>query len=127
MIKDFDGWNENKKRVDAGTARFYTVREVWWCNFGVNIGTEQDGKGKNYLRPCVIVRSFGKDACLVVPLTTSKREHALRVDIGVVQAESAKANISQMRVIDTRRLAEKVGFLNKEVFAALKNRIRGLL
>lgn len=126
MQKDFDGWNEVKKRVEVENPRLYTVREIWWCNFGVNVETEQDGKGKNYLRPGVILRSFGSNACLVLPLTTSKREHSLRVTIGIVQEEEAKANLSQMRVIDTRRLAEKIGFLDKKIFDELKKRARNL-
>ena len=126
MQKDFDGWNEKKKRVNEERPRFYTVREVWWCNLGVNVGTEQDGKGELFLRPCVIVRAFGKDACMVVPLTTSTREHPLRIDIGIVQGEAAKANISQMRIVDTRRLAEKVGFLDQEMFNIMRNRIKTL-
>ena len=126
MTKDFDGWNEAKKRTDIGAVRFYTVREIWWCRLGVNIGTEQDGKGKKYVRPCVIIYSFGKDACLVIPLTTSTRTHPLRIDIGTVYGEPAKANISQMRVIDTRRLLKKIEFLDKTPFAELKKHIRGL-
>ena len=55
----------------------------------------------------MILRGFGPDACLVVPLTTSPREHALRLSVGVVDGKPAKANISQMRVVDTRRLEEK--------------------
>jgi len=36
----------------------------------------------------------------------------------------ARANISQIRVVDTRRLAEKVGFLDKEMYDELKKRIK---
>ena len=53
---------------------------------------------------------IGSDACLVVPLTTSMREHPLRVSVGVIDGRPARANLSQMRVLDTRRLVEKVGF-----------------
>jgi mRNA interferase MazF len=126
MKKDFDNWNSKKKKVEMESARFYTVREIWWCNLGVNIGTELDGKGENYLRPCVIARSFGPSACMVVPLTTSNREHILRIPVGLVQGEEAKANISQIRILDTRRLAEKVGFMDKEMFVELKKRIKNL-
>jgi len=126
MEKDFDGWNEVKKKTHAEHPRFYTVREIWWCRLGVNVGTEQDGGDKLFLRPVIIIRAFGPDACLVIPLTTSKREHAMRVPIGKVQGEDARANISQMRIIDTRRLVEKVGFLDEHVFLELKKRIKTL-
>lgn len=103
------------------------MREIWWCRFGVNIGTEQDGKGKLYLRPCIILRGFGSDACMIVPLTTSSREHVLRIPIGKIEKEEAKANISQIRVIDTRRLVEKIGFLEKDVFSKLRKAVKDLL
>lgn len=126
MKKDFDGWNEEKKQTEIESARLYTVREIWWCQLGVNIGSEQSGKGARFLRPCIIMRGFGADACLVIPLTTSPREHYLRMPIGLMQDKEAKANLSQMRIIDTRRLVEKVGFLNKPIFNELKRRIREL-
>ncbi len=127
MEKNFDRWNEVKKTTNAGNARFYTVREIWWCRCGVNIGTEQDGKGASYVRPCVIIRGFGPDACLVVPLTTSKRKHPLRIAVGFVQESEAFANLSQIRVIDTRRLESKIGFLDKELFAKLRKTARDML
>lgn len=127
MQKDFDRWNGAKKKTNAESTRRYTVREIWWCRLGVNIGSEQDGSADLFLRPVVIMRGFGPDACLVVPLTTSAREHPLRVPVGDVQGEKARANISQVRVIDTRRLVEKVGFLDERLFQELKKRVKALL
>lgn len=127
MQKDFDGWNEVKKRTDGEAPRLYTVREIWWCRFGVNVGTEQDGRGDNFLRPALILRGFGSDACLVVPLTTSERNHPLRVSVGVVDGCVARANLSQLRVIDTRRLVEKIGFLDKKIFMHIRKAAKDLL
>lgn len=118
--KDFDGWNEVKKKTDSEEQRLYTVRELWWCRFGVNVGTEQDGRGDWYVRPCVILRGFGSDACLVAPLTTSTREHPLRVSVGTVDGKAARANLSQLRVVDTRRLERKIGFLERKVFTDIR-------
>ena len=126
MNKDFDQWNTEKKRAHAEHPRLYTVREVWWCSLGVNIGSEQDGSGQLFLRPVVIVRSFGPDTCVVIPLTTSERKHPLRVPVGDIQEKKASAILSQMRVIDTRRLVEKIGFLDKEIFMELRKAVRNL-
>lgn len=127
MEKDFDKWNEVKKETNAEKPRLYTVREIWWCKLGVNIGTEQDGGGENFSRPAVIMKGFGPDACLVIPLTTSTREHPLRIPVGLVEGREARANLSQVRVIDTRRLVEKVGFLEKKAFLKLRKAARDLL
>lgn len=127
MEKDFDRWNKIKKKTNEEQPRLYTVREIWWCRFGVNVGTEQDGRGEWFVRPCVILRGFGPDACLVVPLTTSTREHSLRVYVGYVNGREARANLSQIRVIDTRRLERKIGFLEKDDFADMRKAARALL
>lgn len=127
MKKNFDAWNELKKKTDAEQRRFYTVREMWWCRFGLNIGTEEDGKGELFLRPALILRGFGPDACLVAPLTTSPREHPFRIPIGVVSEKEARVNVSQLRVIDTRRLIERIGFLDKDTFSNIRKVARALL
>lgn len=124
MAKDFDRWNEIKKRTDGEEPRLYTVREIWWCRLGVNVGSEQDGSGTSFLRPVVIVRAFGANTCLVVPLTASERKHRLRVPVGKVKDKNASALISQLRVIDTRRLVEKIGFLGKDEFADIRKAVK---
>ncbi len=125
-MKDFDEWNEKKKITQNENPRLYTVREIWWCRLGVNIGTEQDGKGEWFVRPVVVLRGFGPGACLVVPLTTSKRKHKLRIEIGEIDGKLARANLSQIRVVDTKRLERKIGFLNKDIFAELRKSAKTL-
>ena len=127
MQKDFNGWNDVKIETNAEEPRRYTVREVWWCRLGVNVGTEQDGKSQEYSRPCLILRGFGPDGCLFVPLTTSSREHALRIAIGEVEGKEARVNLSQMRVIDTRRLIRKIGFLDKNIFDRIRKAAKDIL
>jgi mRNA interferase MazF len=127
MRKDFNGWNDVKIETNAEEPRRYTVRELWWCRIGVNIGSEQDGKGDEYSRPCLILRGFGPDACLVVPLSTSPREHPLRIAVGEVEDKEARANLSQMRVIDTRRLVRKIGFLDKNAFDHIRKAAKAIL
>ena len=124
--KDFDTWNLKKKNAELEEKRLYTTREIWWCRLGVNIGFEQDGSGTEFLRPCVIVRGFGPRVCMVIPLTTSLSKHPLRMPIGEVDTKLASALLSQLRSIDTRRLVEKIGFLDKEKFEELRKNARSL-
>jgi mRNA interferase MazF len=127
MKKDFYGWNNVKIKTNAEEPRRYTVRELWWCRIGINVGSEQDGKGEEYSRPCLILRGFGSDACLVVPLSTSSRDHPLRIAVGEVDGKKARANLSQMRVIDTRRLVRKIGFLDKDAFDPIRKAAKDIL
>ena len=124
--KDFDTWNVKKKNSELEDGRLYTTREIWWCRLGLNIGFEQDGSGEEFLRPCIIVRGFGPRVCMVVPLTTSLNKHPLRIPLGNIDGKSASALLSQIRSIDTRRLVEKIGFLDKEKFEELRKNARNL-
>ncbi|MEI6304630.1 MAG: type II toxin-antitoxin system PemK/MazF family toxin [Candidatus Taylorbacteria bacterium] len=124
--KEFDSWNFKKKLVHIEKPRLYTVREVWWCRLGINIGSEQDGNGEDFLRPVLIIRGFGANICMVIPLTTSLRKHYLRVPIGEIQGKHASAILSQVRAIDTRRLVEKIGFLEIDIFQNLRKTVKKL-
>jgi mRNA interferase MazF len=85
-MKDFDLWNNNKKKIeDLGENKFYHQRDIWWCSLGLNIGFEQDGKDKGFQRPVLIVKALGDKTCIVLPLTTSNKNHKYRVEIGEVQ------------------------------------------
>ena len=129
MQKEFDDWNIIKKNTDAeevGIERFFHYRDVWWCKFGKNIGFEEDGKGKDFLRPILVLRVLGKNTLLVVPLTTSSEEHFFRVDVGIVDGKPAKAIISQIRVIDARRLQERIDRIDYKYMNILKKAIKGL-
>ncbi|MCR4328204.1 MAG: type II toxin-antitoxin system PemK/MazF family toxin [Patescibacteria group bacterium] len=125
--KDFDGWNEKKKEIHhARVGKLYHEREVWWCSLGANVGFEEDGTGMEFERPVLILKGLGPHTCLVVPLTTSSKKHKMRVPAGIVEGQSASALISQVRVVDTKRFTNKVGFLEKDVFERIQKAVKGL-
>lgn len=128
MQKDFNNWNTQKQSIHQnGKSKFYHVREVWWCSLGVNIGCEQDGGGKENRRPVLILKGLGPSTCIVVPLTRSTHTHAYRLPVGDVDGESAHAIISQIRVVDTKRLVRKVEFLDKDIFERIRKAARDML
>ena len=128
MYKDFDSWNIKKKDVDAReTGPFFKESEVWWCSLGVNVGFEQDGNGFDYDRPVVIVRAFSRSVCLVVPLTTSTKENQYHVSVGVIDEKNASAIISQIRLVDTRRLINRIAVIDDEIFEIIRKAIRGII
>lgn len=128
MKKDFDEWNKQKKKVDTQLAPpFPNEREVWWCKLGVNIGSEENGSGYAYARPIVILRGLSMETCLVIPLTTSSDKHRLRPYAGVVGERKARAILSQMRVVDTRRFTSKIGYLDKDIFEEIRKAVKDML
>ncbi len=127
-IKDFDGWNENKKEIhNRVDGPFFHTREIWWCSLGLNIGFEQDGSSDDYYRPVLILKGLGRWTCLAVPLTTSARDHKLRPSIGVVEGKEDRALISQIRVIDAKRLVRKVGYLESNIFEIIRKTVKDMI
>ncbi len=128
MEKDFDQWNERKKklhyRVDAP---FFHKREIWWCSLGVNIGFEQDGSGEDYYRPILILKGMSRQTCFAIPLTTSVNRHPLRPSIGMIEGKEAHALLSQTRLIDAKRLVRKMGYLDKQIFEQIRKAVKDML
>lgn len=126
-MKNFDTWNESKKILHAHSKnRLYHRREVWWCSLGVNIGFEQDGTGSNYERPVIIIRGFSKQVCVVLPLTTSTKKNRYHISLGNVDGKGAFAIISQIRLVDTKRLINKIGFIDMETFETIRKAVKDL-
>ena len=128
MKKDFDSWNKKKKKInERKTAPFYHQRELWWCSLGVNVGFEQDGSGIEDSRPVLILTGLSKETCVVIPLTTSPSKHKLRPYIGLVEEKEAHALLSQIKVIDTKRLIRKIGQLDKKIFENIRKIAKDML
>jgi hypothetical protein len=56
MNKDYKKWMAVKANINNANSRpiGYKKREIWICCIGENIGHEEDGKGKLFVRPNVI-------------------------------------------------------------------------
>jgi mRNA interferase MazF len=129
MNKDFDKWNTRKVKIDSIEGRpFFHVGEVWSCYLGINVGYEQDGKGDDFLRPIVIIKKFGKETFWGIPLTTKeKKERPYFFTFTFVEGVKSTATLSQLRLIDARRLAYKIGQLHEKDASELRKKLKELL
>ena len=115
--KDFDTWNKQKKKVHArGQAPFYHEREIWWCVVGVNVGNEIDGTGKSHDRPVLVLRAFNVETFLGVCLVGRRRSGTYYVPLGKIGDREATANLSQVRLFDSKRLIRKLTTLDAKTF-----------
>ncbi|MBI5003667.1 type II toxin-antitoxin system PemK/MazF family toxin [Candidatus Kaiserbacteria bacterium] len=120
MEKDFDRWNDTKKDIHASMHEVYFYeREVWWVHLGVNIGFEQDGTGEVFERPVVIVKKYNPDVFLAVPLSTTQKIGKYYFHVGEVEGKQATAILSQIRLLDVKRLINRAGTLNTLTFDSL--------
>jgi mRNA-degrading endonuclease toxin of MazEF toxin-antitoxin module len=131
--KNYEAWTPLKQTINnSGEPRlFFHERQVWYCHLGENIGFEQDGRGDQFLRPAVIVRKFNNDVCWAVPLTRTRKDlpfyftFPLQSEAGT--SESSTAVLSQIRLIDVKRLRRMIGYVSEPDFAALKQKLKALL
>ena len=125
MEKEFDRWNSEKKAIhQASAAPFYHEREVWWCALGVNVGFEQDGTGEKHDRPVVVIKGFNKNTFLGVALTGREKKGSYYFYLGKIESRDATANLSQLRLLDTKRLIRKIETLDEDKFVKLKEALQ---
>jgi mRNA interferase MazF len=121
--KNFDGWNTQKRSLDAlETVPDFKAREVWWCSIGANIGSEMCGKGATFTRPVLILRKTGPTTFLGVPATTSMTARFDHFPVRI-KGRSGNLRLFGIRSYDARRLADRMGRLPEIEFAAVQKAI----
>jgi len=128
MKKDFQKWHNKKAQVDNIEKRpFFHEREIWFCHLGVNVGFEQDGTGDDFQRPIIIIRKFNNEICWIVPLSKTDKRNRYYFAFKFNDIITSVAILSQIRLLDARRLSRKIGEMNKNEFVHLISKIKALL
>lgn len=121
MIKGFENWHKVKPKIDSKENRtIFFEREIWWCNLGVNIGYEQDGKGSQFARPVLILKKYNSKLLLAVPLSSKIKEnnpHYLKFSLN--QKEQSVL-LHQVKTIDSKRLLSKMFRISEAKFNEIK-------
>ena len=120
LEKDFGKWHREKETINEKTSSvFFVESEVWICSLGANVGSEQDGKGDLFVRPVVILKKFNGSVFWGIPLTHARKVGMLYFNL---TAElGGFAILSQIRLLDAKRLHYKLASLSTERFALLKD------
>lgn len=128
MIKDFKQWNDLKVNINNSLNKrlFFSEREIWFCSVGENIGFEQDGKGENFLRPVLIIKKFNKEVFWGVPLTSNLKQNKYYFQIKI-RNKLNSIILSQIRLIDGKRLKYRIGILENNIFTEIKKCLRYFL
>lgn len=129
MVKDFMSWHTAKDKIDTKVQTIYfKEREIWWCSLGLNIGYEQDGKDEDFSRPVLILKQFNLWLFWALPLTSVKKEgkHYFAFKLGD-NIEESTVILSQLRLLDSKRLLRKMGTMNEDDFQKTRGFIREYL
>src|SRR3989344_261479 len=127
MNKDFKEWHTEKSDLHENKVRaFFHEREVWFASIGMNIGFEQDGRGDQFLRPVIILKKFNNEALWCIPLTKNQKKgkYYFMFSFG---REASTAILSQIRLLDCKRLKYKIGDMTIKDFGEVQEKLKQLL
>jgi mRNA interferase MazF len=127
MKKDFWKWHrQNEKIHDEKERVFFHEGEIWWCALGANVGFEEDGKNETFERPLLVYRKFNREVFWALPITTKEKSGKFYFQYEH-EGKSFSLILSQIRLIDAKRLLRKVRTLSKEEFRGADEAFQKLL
>ncbi len=94
---------------------------------GVNIGHEQDGKNKYFERPVIILRKFNQNMFLALPLTSKNKTGKYFFPVFLTKGkkqQKSHAIISQIRLLDQKRLLRKMEKMENKEFQKLRKKVQ---
>ncbi|QQS60139.1 type II toxin-antitoxin system PemK/MazF family toxin [Candidatus Falkowbacteria bacterium] len=122
-------WTKLKLKIhnkpDDNTV-FFQEREIWWVSLGINIGSEQNGKHGNFERPVLVLKKFNKSTLWIVPLTNQYKDREYYLSL-INRDIVYYFNLSQLRLISSKRLLRKISKLSELEFNKVKESIKNLL
>lgn len=119
VIKNFLDWFKIKPKLDEKSHRLsFREREVWYVYFGANVGFEIDGKTE-FLRPCLVVKKISKETFYAIPLTSKTKQGSWYIP-SHIKGKSGSFILSQMRILDSKRLKYFVETISEKEFEEVK-------
>lgn len=127
-MKNFDKWNEVKKRTEQKEdTAYFREREIYWANIGENIGYEQNGKGKDFMRPLLVFKKYSNKLFCGIPLSTTIREGSFFFNFQFLEDRESSALLVQAKTFDVKRLDRKIGMIGKDDFKRLEQKMKELM
>lgn len=133
MDTEYNAWNEIKKNTQRGN-RTLTIkpRDIFWAKIGHNLGHEEFGKGDNFSRPVIIIKSLTRDLFIGIPLTSTVKPdsdyfHGFRYRNYSRGEVDSTAMVLQLKTFSKKRLMNKTGVINIGDFDKILEKSRNLL
>jgi mRNA interferase MazF len=126
-MKDFDKWNEFKKRIDEDNnmpANFPKEGEVWMSNVGINVGFEQNGNEDNFTRPMLIIKKFNNHMFWAVPLSTKQKNFDFYFNFTDLNNQKVSVILAQMKLVSVKRLKRDIYIMPSDLFKEIKGRLK---
>ena len=109
----YDIWNTQKQLISKqNKSILFKERDILFIQMGKNIGYEQDGKGKDFLRPVLVYKKFNNEQFLGFPFTSKVKNGKFYQEIEH-NSRKSYAILSQIKVYSAKRIKYKLGSIGK--------------
>lgn len=133
-MNQFDEWNEVKKFTHSSKVQLtIKPRDIFWTKIWQNIGHEEYGKGKDFLRPVIVIRQLTSDLFIGIPTTTSDKQdnnyfhNIVYVDKNTKVGVNSVAMLLQMKVFNKKRLFNKLGTISQNEFTMIIDKLKDMI
>lgn len=128
--EEYDNWNGLKKKIQLENNPmdyFPQESEVWMCILGKNIGREQNGGGKNFSRPALVIKKFNNEIFWILPLSRKQKEIDFYYNFTDVNNEKVSVVLSQIKLIHIKRFKRKIYEMGLDDMGEIKKILRGYI
>lgn len=121
--KDFDGWNQEKKKIDISNSKKYPKeKQIWYVILWINVWYETNGKSF-YRRPVLVIKRLWA-LLFCVPLTSKEKQKIPQYKLTSVIFRwiiSSFVMLTQSKVLDTKRFVNYTGkMVSQKEFEIIK-------
>ena len=132
-MNNYDKWNIIKKdtqkiNINVGIK----PREIFWLKIGQNLGDEEFGKDKYFVRPVIVIKQLTKDLFIGVPTTTAPKEsndyfHNIEYFDKKKKHIKSSAMIYQFKTFSKKRLLGKIAMIHKNDFIKIVDKLQKVI
>ena len=122
IFRKFINWTDLKfnLHISKDVSFYFHEKEIWWASLGQNIGSEQNGKNINFERPILIFKKFNHQTFLGIPMSSQLKNSPYHYIFDKDDRQYC-LNLSQIRVLSSKRLLRKIDRMNTLDFDRIKN------
>lgn len=124
----FDKWNTLKKDINEKKIKQkIEFQRIYWVSIGQNVGSEVYGKGKDFVRPVLVLSVFFNGTFLGVPLTSKVKHKTGRFYYKFKDSKDRLqvALLGQIRIYDIKRIANYISKIEPNDFEKIREKIKG--
>lgn len=120
MSKDYDSWNILKQRLNFYKNTFKPrTGEVCLCSLGLNVEFESNGKNKNFARPVLVIKSYGKSGAIVLPLTSKRKEDLFHFKL----KKGSFVKLTQIKFVDAKRFKRSLYKIDTKLLNEVRTKL----